>query len=192
MTEHSKGRVANNAEKQVPANIIEAIQKYGDARADLDWGAPSALALSIRLIRAALSGCADGGKGEAVYQLDSGDGNWVDVAQESYEGHALVGDVRFRRKLYTAPQAECAPAAPRAAVLYTMDQMRDYADAFHRSRVEAIAEPKRADLTGAMGAYLRVCSSGGMPAVQVKAVKVALEQAVDLGYFDSILAKGDK
>jgi hypothetical protein len=79
-----------------------------------------------------------------------------------------------------------------AAVLYTMDQMRDYADAFHRSRVEAIAEPKRADLTGAMGAYLRVCSSGGMPAEQVKAVKVALEQAVDLGYFDSILAKGDK
>jgi hypothetical protein len=60
---------------------------------------------------------------------------------------------------------------------------------FHRSRVSAAAEPERAHMSKAMSAYLRVCSSGGMPAKQRDQVNAAFEQALDLGYFDEILAK---
>jgi len=50
---------------------------------------------------------ADGGKGEAVYQVQTGD-CWLVMTQEQYERHSKT---RPTRVLYTAPQAECAPSA---------------------------------------------------------------------------------
>jgi hypothetical protein len=57
--------------------------------------------------RAALSVCADGGKGEAVYQVKYESGAWLDHNREKYEYFGRVG--YETRILYTAPQAECAP-----------------------------------------------------------------------------------
>jgi hypothetical protein len=49
---------------------------------------------------------ADGGKGEAVYQvLEPCEATWSDVDWLTYEST----DGAFKRVLYTAPQAECAP-----------------------------------------------------------------------------------
>jgi hypothetical protein len=48
---------------------------------------------------------ADGGKGEAVYQVRSGYG-WIDVSEGE---HANGYQDSERRIVYTAPQAECAP-----------------------------------------------------------------------------------
>jgi hypothetical protein len=71
-------------------------------------------------VAAELSGCADGGKGEAVkpvcwitreqlYRVeDEGEDAWVYWAET---GHAAEPD---EVPLYAAPQAECAPIAPRA------------------------------------------------------------------------------
>jgi hypothetical protein len=48
---------------------------------------------------------ADGGKGEAVYQVLSDNVHaWIDVRKFSYDQHE-----GHKRILYTAPQAECAP-----------------------------------------------------------------------------------
>jgi hypothetical protein len=42
-------------------------------------------------------------------------------------------------------------------------------------------------MTDAMGAYLRVCSSGGMPKTTRLAIEGAFAEALRLGYFDEIL-----
>jgi hypothetical protein len=109
-------RAADDAEQQVPANIIEAIQAYADARVDKRFldGAVE-LERTIFLIRAALSARADGGKGEAVldyrmlaYELE---GVVIDVEQGGggFDTVCMSTVKRVRDALYTAPQAECAP-----------------------------------------------------------------------------------
>ena len=60
----------------------------------------------IDYARAALSVCADGGKGEAVYQVMD-DGHWTDVEKDLFDCIEPEG----RRIVYTTPQAECAPRA---------------------------------------------------------------------------------
>jgi hypothetical protein len=55
--------------------------------------------------RAALSVCADGGKGEAVYQVLEDLNTWTDVEYDLFENI----ETNARRIVYTAPQAECAP-----------------------------------------------------------------------------------
>jgi hypothetical protein len=58
---------------------------------------------------------ADGGKGEAVYQVKYESGAWLDHDREKYEYFGRVG--YETRILYTAPQAECAPREAQPVVL---------------------------------------------------------------------------
>jgi hypothetical protein len=82
--------------------------------------------------QAALSSRADGGKGEAVYQIRSTNaGTWHDVDKERYES------TRFERRIvYTAPQAECAPR---------VSDLTDVISEEAISRLEALMAPECTD-----------------------------------------------
>jgi hypothetical protein len=75
---------------------------------------------------------ADGGKGEAVYQIRSTNaGTWHDVDKERYES------TRFERRIvYTAPQAECAPR---------VSDLTDVISEEAISRLEALMAPECTD-----------------------------------------------
>lgn len=62
---------------------------------------------AVAMVRALL---ADGGKGEAVYQVRLANGSWQDTNERAYQYNSkhCPEDTRI---VYTAPQAECAPRA---------------------------------------------------------------------------------
>jgi hypothetical protein len=57
---------------------------------------------------------ADGGKGEAVYQMQLRGPDWADVEKRTFDDLPRIR----RRIVYTAPQAECAPQQTDAEALY--------------------------------------------------------------------------
>jgi hypothetical protein len=72
------------------------------------WGEPITVAAVLHIADAALSVCADGGKGEAVYQYRPWEGNtWHDCDEKAFSAMPE----KLRRIVYAAPQAECAPRA---------------------------------------------------------------------------------
>jgi hypothetical protein len=81
-----------------------------------------AFELAKEQARAALSSRADGGKGEAVYQvrgkLDP-DYGWTDHRKKDFD--VMRSDLFEKRVLYTTPQAECAP---REAVFPERDESK--------------------------------------------------------------------
>lgn len=61
------------------------------------------------------------------------------------------------------------------------------ADLLRARDEEEASQPLRDRLKDAMGAYLRVCSSGGMPKTTRLTIENAFSEALRLGYFDEIL-----
>jgi hypothetical protein len=78
--------------------------------------------------RAALSVCADGGKGEAVaYQGKDREGNWHEFTKAMFD--MAGGDSNPSvRKLYDAPQAECAPREAQNVMNIPLDAAAAMAD----------------------------------------------------------------
>jgi hypothetical protein len=136
--------------------------------------------------RAAMSVCADGGKGEAVAPVGK-------VLSESEMGIAFDrsrgGNVVWFGTpqpgfLYTVPQAECAPRTDEKRCEYC-----DGTGCVHRIDGEYLGEctecaPREAQpVVEAMQAYLRQCRVGGMPKDVSDQIERAVNQANHLGYF---------
>jgi uncharacterized coiled-coil protein SlyX len=113
---------------------------HGAKFSDRDYTAMVSKITALESERDALLAAA-GKEAVAIYQLRetrSAGRPWVDTTKEWAEMRASEGKHEMR-VVYTAPTAALEKSSD---ALYTMDQMRDYALAFHKSRLDA-----RGDLT---------------------------------------------
>jgi hypothetical protein len=81
---------------------------------------------------------ADGGKGEAVYQMQLRGPDWADVEKRTFDDLPRIR----RRIVYTAPQAECAPreAQPVAWMVLASNTRKPCEVTLHKSETEALRQ----------------------------------------------------
>ena len=96
---------------------------------DMPTAAEKAAAWKAWKRRAAISSAVpDGGKGEAVYQMQFIAGNWEDVTKEVFDQWTSNLKPECQRIVYTAPQAECAPGALTDAIDLTIKTLERQLD----------------------------------------------------------------